>query len=74
MLSVRDLHPYQLRAVQFIREHPHCALWVDMGLGKTVTTLTALEEFVNGVEIGKALIVAPLRVANSVWAQEALAW
>lgn len=74
MLSVRDLHPYQRRAVQFIRDHHHCALWVDLGLGKTVTTLTALEELINGVEIGKALIIAPLRVANSVWEQEARAW
>jgi SNF2 family DNA or RNA helicase len=74
MLSCSDLHQYQHRAVQFILDHPHCALWVDLGLGKTITTLTALEELINGVEVGKVLIIAPLRVANSVWAQEVKAW
>lgn len=74
MLSYSDLHQYQHRAVQFILDHPHCALWVDLGLGKTVTSLTALEELINGVEVGKVLIIAPLRVANSVWAQEVKAW
>lgn len=74
MLSLNDLHPYQRRAVQFIIEHPFCALWVDLGLGKTVTTLTATEELINGVGARNVLVIAPLRVANSVWAQEARAW
>ena len=74
MLSYSDLHQYQRRAVQFILDCPFCALWVDLGLGKTITTLTAVEELINGVEVGKVLIIAPLRVANSVWAQEARSW
>lgn len=74
MLSRSNLHPYQQKAVQFILERPSCALWLDLGLGKTISTLTALADLVDGMEIERALIVAPLRVANSVWKQEAEKW
>lgn len=74
MPSRSDLHAYQLRAAQFVRDTKHCALWIGLGLGKTVITLTALEELVNGMEIGKALVIAPLRVCNSVWRQESEKW
>ena len=74
MLSLNDLHPYQQRAVKFVLSKQHCALWMGLGLGKTAITLTALEELINSMQVGKVLIIAPLRVCNSVWAQEAAKW
>src|SRR5690554_1466081 len=74
MRSLTDLHDYQRRAVEFALDTPYCALWLSLGLGKTVSTLTALAELIDGMEVHKALIIAPLRVANSVWAQEAAQW
>ena len=74
MPSIEDLHAYQRRAVEFIRQTPNCALWIGLGLGKTIITLTALEEQLNSMEVEKALVIAPLRVCNSVWKQEAEKW
>lgn len=74
MLSPNSLHDYQRRAAEFALATPHCALWLGLGLGKTVSTLTALAELVDGMEINKALVIAPLRVANTVWAKEAANW
>jgi len=68
------LHPYQLKAVNFILSREHCALWLGLGLGKTVITLTALEELINSMSVSKVLVIAPLRVCNSVWAQEIRKW
>lgn len=42
-MTEAKLHPYQKYAVQWIIDHPYCGLLLDMGLGKTLTTLTALE-------------------------------
>ena len=74
MPSLADLHAYQNKAIQFVLDRPCCALWLGLGLGKTVITLTALEMLTGGVQVHKALIIAPLRVANTVWAQEARLW
>jgi SNF2 family DNA or RNA helicase len=74
MLSPDLLHPYQRKAVKFIEDREHCALWLGLGLGKSIITLTALERLVNSMDVRKVLIVAPLRVCNSVWAQEAKKW
>lgn len=49
-------------------------LWLDMGLGKTVVTLTAIAEKLDRLQISGALILAPLRVIQSVWRQEAAKW
>jgi len=49
-------------------------LALDMGMGKTTSTLTAISDLTNAFEVRKVLIVAPLRVANSVWAQETRLW
>lgn len=64
---------YQSAAVRYLLETPRCALWAGMGLGKTVATLTALDalRLAGG---GPALVVAPLRVAQSVWPVEATKW
>lgn len=74
MLSRHNLHDYQVRGVEFIHKNPACAMWLDLGLGKTTTTLTALSDLLDGLAIERALIVAPLRVAKSVWKQEAAKW
>lgn len=69
-----DLHDYQLKAVPFLRDRPAAALWLDMGLGKTVITLTALADALLLGQIDKAFIIAPIRVIQSVWRQEAAEW
>ena len=74
MLSESDLHEYQRKGIDFIISRGRCALWLDMGLGKTVTTLTALSDLIDGFAVKRALVVAPLRVANTVWKQEASNW
>lgn len=74
MRSRSDLHEYQRRAVDFIGERKRCALWLDMGLGKSVITLTAVSDLIDGFAVSRVLVIAPLRVANSVWRQEAALW
>ena len=74
MLSRHDLHDYQNRGVEFIKDKERCALLLGMGLGKTTTTLTAISDLIDGVAVNKVLVIAPLRVANSVWAQEINKW
>lgn len=65
-------HSYQQRITQFIKNNPKCAIWADMGLGKTVATLTAINDLLfDSFEINKVLIIAPLHVADSTWLDEA---
>ena len=74
MLSRTNLHDYQERAVQYIKDKRRCLLLLDLGLGKTVSTLTAISDLQDAFEVNKVLVIAPLRVANSVWAQETQNW
>lgn len=74
MRTREDLHAYQRAAVEWIVSRPRCALWLDMGLGKTAITLTALAELEQEFAFDRCLIVAPKRVALSVWKQEAANW
>lgn len=67
-------HPYQEHAISWILEHPHCGLFLDMGLGKTVITLSAVKQLIDSLEVFKVLVVAPLRVASTVWAEEIEKW
>ena len=68
-------HKYQDYAAEFIKEKPASALLLDMGLGKTVITLTALKDLLfDSFEISKVLIVAPLRVARDTWKEEIEKW
>nr|WP_242790264.1 hypothetical protein [Allobaculum mucilyticum] len=54
------LHDYQKYAVRFIEEHPICALLLDMGLGKTIITLTALQDLLfDSFEAHRILVIAP---------------
>ena len=69
-----DMHVYQHTALQFIRDNPFCALFVDLGLGKTVTAMTAATEFLMNGEVNKVLIIAPLKVANKTWPDEFSVW
>lgn len=68
------LYGHQQKIVRFIKDHPRCAIWADMGLGKTGATLTAIADLIDGFECRKALVVAPLRVARKVWSDEAKEW
>lgn len=74
MLSRDDLHSYQRKAVDFILSEERCMLALEMGLGKSVSTLTAICDMLDGFTASKVLVIAPLRVANSVWAQETRLW
>ena len=74
MLSRADLHDYQRRAIQFVKDNKRCFLMLEMGLGKTTSTLTAVSDLLDSFAVRKVLVIAPLRVANSVWKQEAESW
>lgn len=75
MLTRENLHKYQRACVEHIIAHPFCGLFIDMGLGKTATTLTAIDDLMNDYcEISSVLVVAPKRVASSVWQEEAEKW
>ena len=68
-------HGYQQRAKEYIVGHKAAGLFLEMGLGKTVITLTAVNELMyDRFEITKTLVIAPLRVASTVWAEEASKW
>ncbi len=68
------LHDYQEYAVKFIEEHPASALLLTMGLGKTITTLTAINNLMfDSFEIHKVLVIAPVRVCQ-VWPAEIEKW
>lgn len=69
------LHDYQKAAVNHIITTPKSGLFLDMGLGKTVSTLTAINQLMfEELEITKTLIIAPKRVAESVWSAEIEKW
>lgn len=68
-------YEYQAYAIDKIIENPKYALFLDMGLGKTVSTLTAISELkYNYLEVDKVLVIAPKRVAQDTWAQEIAKW
>ena len=68
-------HEYQTYATEFILAHPVAAILLSMGLGKSVITLTALFDLcLDRFEIGKTLIIAPLRVASETWPSEIQKW
>ncbi|MCR4691289.1 MAG: DEAD/DEAH box helicase [Lachnospiraceae bacterium] len=68
-------HEYQKYVIRYIVDHPIAAVFLDMGLGKTSITLTALQELLfDSFEIRKVLVIAPLRVARNTWADEIEKW
>jgi SNF2 family DNA or RNA helicase len=74
MLTPDLLHEYQKKAVDFQCTHPESMLWLDMGLGKTVITLTSIAHLLNTKFLRGVIIVAPIRVCRLVWRQEAQKW
>ena len=74
MLTPDLLHDYQKKAVNFQSTHPNSMLWLDMGLGKTVITLTSLSHLLKTGFLRGVIIVAPIRVIRLVWKQEAAKW
>ena len=68
-------HEYQRFCIDYIKTHPVSALFLDMGLGKTAITLTALRDLMlDDLLVSKALVIAPLRVARDTWPAEVLKW
>ena len=74
MLTPNLLHDYQKRAVNHQCTRPHSMLWLDMGLGKTIVTLTSIAHLVGTGFLRGVVIVAPIRVIRLVWRQEAAKW
>lgn len=73
MLYVPRQH--QKIAEEFLCKNPRCALFLDMGLGKTVVTLTRLKELIyEEFSVYKALVIAPKRVAEDTWGRECAKW
>ena len=68
-------HNYQTYATEFIESHPISAIFLSMGLGKTIITLTAIFDLMfDYFDVGKVLVIAPLRVCTNVWRQEVEKW
>ena len=68
-------HDYQQYAIEYIETHEVAAVLLDMGLGKTAITLTALYALLfDYFEITRVLVIAPLRVARNTWPQEIEKW
>lgn len=69
-----EMHGYQNRGVQFIKDTPFCGLWIGMGLGKTVSTATAVSDLMWDLQTHRCLIVAPRLVATTSWPMELQNW
>ena len=68
-------HKYQLTAINHVINVPKCGLFLDMGLGKTISTLTAIKELkYNRFQVNKVLIIAPKKVAEGTWSKEKDKW
>lgn len=75
MLNESNLHSYQKHAIQHVIEHKDSALLIEMGLGKSVISLTAINTLMfDYCEISKVLVIAPKRVAEEVWTTEVQKW
>lgn len=68
-------HEYQKYATDFILTHPVAAVLLEMGLGKSVITLTAIQDLcLDSFEVHRVLVIAPLRVARDTWPAEIQKW
>ena len=65
-------HEYQTYATEFILQNKACGCLLDLGMGKSVITLTAICELLN--EVNRVLVIAPLRVAEDTWSKECEKW
>lgn len=74
-MTIQDLHEYQKRTANFIATHPKSIISVDMGLGKTASVLGWMDWYCRQVQYKRrGIIVAPKRVAENNWQQEACKW
>ena len=69
-----QLHDYQKTAVQFVLDKKRCALFMGLGLGKTLTMLSVIDGLLNELKICKPLIVAPRLLIESTWPAEIKKW
>ena len=70
-----DLHEYQNYCVDFLRSTPEAMLILEMGLGKSCISLTAILDLMfDSFDVSKVLVIAPLRVAKTVWPEERDTW
>lgn len=68
-------HDYQRHTTQFIIDHPEAAIFLGMGMGKTISTLTAIEALkYDYFDVSKVLVIAPVRVARDTWPAEIEKW
>lgn len=68
-------HDYQQYAIDFIKNNEVAAVLLDMGLGKTSITLSAVNDLIfDSFEVSKVLVIAPLRVARDTWPAEIKKW
>lgn len=68
-------HDYQKYVTEYIESHPEAAVFLDMGLGKTSITLTALNNLLfDYFDVHRILVIAPLRVARNTWSDEIEKW
>lgn len=67
-------YDYQKAAIEWVLDKPKCGLLLDMGLGKSVITLTAIRRLIDDCEIDRVLVVAPKKVAETTWSTEAEKW
>lgn len=74
MRSRGELRGYQRAAAEFVKANPRCALFMKPGLGKTVSSLTAIRDLQLDLEMGRALVVGPPRVARKTWPDEIREW
>lgn len=73
-LTRNDLHDYQNSVVDFAKTQPNVGLFLDMGLGKTIISLTVASDYLANFQVHRVLIIAPLTVANNEWKQQAQQW
>lgn len=74
-MDYSNLHSYQLTCIDHIIENRYCGLFLDMGLGKTISTLTAIDYLIySDLAIKSVLVVAPKRVVETVWTDEIAKW
>ena len=70
-----DLHEYQNYCVDFLKTHAEAMLILEMGLGKSAISLTAIADLMfDSFDVAKTLVIAPLRVAKTVWPEERETW
>ena len=67
-------HDYQKRAIRRVVDQERVGLFLDMGLGKTVITMTAIRELLDDFAAYRVLVIAPKRVAEDTWTREAAKW